>query len=95
MLNPSSWGWGAKTGFFWAASGAICAVWTYFRVPEPKGRSYAEMDMLFAARISARKFKHTDVADFATVADRQSESEQGDTKDEKAAVRHAEHASGT
>ena len=93
MLNPSAWAWGAKTGFFWAASGAICAVWTYFRVPEPKGRSYAEMDMLFAARISARKFKQTAVADFATTGDGQSGSEHSDTKDEKGAAMYTERAS--
>ena len=51
------------------------------------------MDMLFAARISARKFKHTDVAGFAAVADGQSESEDGDTKHEKGAVVHDERAS--
>lgn len=64
MLNPDAWNWGAKAGFFWAGTGALCAVWTYFRVPEPKGRSYAEMDMLFEAKVSARKFKETNVESF-------------------------------
>ncbi|CAD0096701.1 unnamed protein product, partial [Aureobasidium vineae] len=64
MLNPDAWGWGAKAGFFWAGTGALCAVWTYFRVPEPKGRTYAEMDMLFDAKISARKFSQTNVECF-------------------------------
>jgi SP family general alpha glucoside:H+ symporter-like MFS transporter len=66
MLNPDSWNWGAKAGFFWAGTGMLCAVWTYFRVPEPKGRTYAEMDMLFEARTSARKFKETSVDSFVT-----------------------------
>ena len=35
MLNSSSWDWGGKAGFFWAASCAVCAVWTFFRLPEP------------------------------------------------------------
>ncbi|KAH0277784.1 sugar porter family MFS transporter, partial [Aureobasidium melanogenum] len=64
MLNPDAWNWGAKAGFFWASTGALCAVWTYFRVPEPKGRTYAEMDMLFEARVSARKFSETPVENF-------------------------------
>ena len=59
MLNPSAWGWGAKAGFFWAGSCLLCAVWTYFRLPEPKGRTYGELDILFERRISARKFKNT------------------------------------
>ncbi|KAI4854782.1 sugar porter family MFS transporter, partial [Aureobasidium sp. EXF-8846] len=67
MLNPDSWNWGAKAGFFWAGTGMLCAVWTYFRVPEPKGRTYAEMDMLFEAHTSARKFKETSVDSFVTV----------------------------
>jgi SP family general alpha glucoside:H+ symporter-like MFS transporter len=66
MLNPDSWNWGAKAGFFWAGTGMLCVVWTYFRVPEPKGRTYAEMDMLFEAHTSARKFKETSVDSFDT-----------------------------
>ncbi|THY05007.1 sugar porter family MFS transporter [Aureobasidium pullulans] len=67
MLNPDAWNWGAKAGFFWAGTGALCAVWTYFRVPEPKGRTYAEMDMLFDAHTSARKFKETSVESFGSM----------------------------
>jgi hypothetical protein len=69
MLNTDSWNWGAKAGFFWAGTGMLCAVWTYFRVPEPKGRTYAEMDMLFEARVSARKFRETSVEAFGTAGD--------------------------
>jgi SP family general alpha glucoside:H+ symporter-like MFS transporter len=55
--TPSGWGWGARSGFFWAGSCAMCVLWIYFRLPEPKGRTYAEMDILFKHRVSARKFK--------------------------------------
>ena len=61
MLNPSAWNWGAKAGFFWAGTCALCAVWTYFRLPEPKGRTYGELDVLFERGVSARKFKTTEV----------------------------------
>ncbi|TVY82806.1 Maltose permease MAL31 [Lachnellula suecica] len=57
--TPSGWGWGAKSAFFWAGSCFLCVVWVYFRLPEPKGRTYGEMDVLFERRISARKFKET------------------------------------
>ncbi|KAK6438593.1 hypothetical protein LTR95_005197 [Oleoguttula sp. CCFEE 5521] len=66
MLNPQAWNFGAKAGFFWAGVGALCTVYTFFRVPEPKGRTYAEMDMLFEAKVSARKFKYTSVENFAS-----------------------------
>lgn len=61
MLNPSAWNWGAKTGFFYAGTCFLCFVWAYFRLPEPKGRTYAELDVLFEKRISARKFASTQV----------------------------------
>ncbi|EQL02995.1 MRT, a raffinose family of oligosaccharides transporter [Ophiocordyceps sinensis CO18] len=76
MLNPTAWNWGAKSGFFWACTCFICAVWTYFRLPEPKGRSYGELDILFEERVSARKFKSTSVAMFdARHVDSSSEGE--------------------
>ncbi|KAK9320903.1 general substrate transporter [Lipomyces orientalis] len=59
MLNPTAWNWRAKTGFFWAGSCSLCLVWAYFRLPEPKGRTYGEIDDLFERRIPARKFKET------------------------------------
>ncbi|KAL2757281.1 hypothetical protein ACRALDRAFT_2025112 [Sodiomyces alcalophilus JCM 7366] len=61
MLNPSAWNWGARAGFFWAGTCGLCAIWSYFRLPEPKGRTYAELDILFEQRVSARKFKTTAV----------------------------------
>ncbi|KAJ4344805.1 uncharacterized protein N0V89_012549 [Didymosphaeria variabile] len=64
MLNPSAWHWGAKSAFFWAGTCFLCLVWTYFRLPEPKGRTYGELDILFEQRVSARKFKETVVQEF-------------------------------
>lgn len=39
-------------------------MYAYFRIPEPRGRTYAEMDWLFAEGISARKFASTVVPRF-------------------------------
>ena len=61
MLNPEEWNWAGKAGFFWGGLCALCLVWAYFRVPEPKGRTFAEMDALFESGVSARKFKETKV----------------------------------
>lgn len=33
----------------------------YFRVPEPSGRSFAELDLLFQRGVPARKFATTEV----------------------------------
>ncbi|KAL7816726.1 hypothetical protein V8C26DRAFT_428955 [Trichoderma gracile] len=61
MLNPTAWGWGARTGFFWAGTALCCATWTFFRLPEPKGRAYGELDTLFEQGVSARRFATTAV----------------------------------
>ncbi|GJC83303.1 general alpha-glucoside permease [Colletotrichum liriopes] len=62
MLNPSAWNWGAKSGLFWAVSCLICFVWTWFRLPEPRGRTYGELEVLFEQGLPARKFSKTEVA---------------------------------
>lgn len=64
MLNPTAWHWGAKSGFFWAGSCFLSLVWTYFRLPEPKNRTYAELDILFERKIAASKFSKTVVNPF-------------------------------
>lgn len=61
MLNPDALGWRAKTGFFWAGICSLFLVWSFFRVPEPKGRTYGELDILFEKKVLARKFKETEV----------------------------------
>ncbi|PIA82923.1 General alpha-glucoside permease [Cercospora beticola] len=68
QLNPSAWNWGTSTGFFWSGSCLLCLIWTYFRLPEPKGRSFAELDILFENNVPARKFATTTVDTFDTSA---------------------------
>jgi SP family general alpha glucoside:H+ symporter-like MFS transporter len=65
MLNPTAWNWGNYAAFFWAGAALLCIVYSYFRIPEPAGRSFAELDILFERRVSARKFKGTQVDAFA------------------------------
>ncbi|GIJ89495.1 hypothetical protein Asppvi_008437 [Aspergillus pseudoviridinutans] len=56
MLNPTAGNWKGKTGFFWAGCAFLFFIWTYFRLPETKGKTFEELDILFARKISARKF---------------------------------------
>lgn len=61
FMNPQAWNIKGYTGFFW---GGICFgmfVWCYFRLPETKGRTFYEIDVLFAKRVPARKFASTSV----------------------------------
>jgi SP family general alpha glucoside:H+ symporter-like MFS transporter len=62
MLNPTAWAWGAKAGFFWAGTSVIGLVWSWWRLPETKGRTFAEIDTLFRNKMSAREFKGARVA---------------------------------
>lgn len=59
MLNPTAWNWGPKTGLFWAGVCFLTIVWAYYRLPEPKGRTCAELDDLFERKIPARQFATT------------------------------------
>lgn len=61
QLTPTAWDWRAYSGFFWAGTCFFCVVWVFFRLPEPKNRTYGELDLLFEAKIPARKFKSTKV----------------------------------
>lgn len=61
QLNSTAWNWGAKTGFFWAGGCFIAVIFAYFFVPETKGRTTAEIDILFEQKISPRKFYGVEV----------------------------------
>lgn len=57
MLNPTAWNWKAKACFLWAGTCSLCLIWCYFRLPEPKGLTYMELDILFEKRAAARQFR--------------------------------------
>lgn len=61
MMNPTQWNWKGKTAFFWAGLCFLTAIWSYFRVPETRGRTFEDLDLLFEHKISARKFENYDV----------------------------------
>ncbi|KAK9242915.1 hypothetical protein V1506DRAFT_494758 [Lipomyces tetrasporus] len=57
FMNPTKWNLKGYTGFVWGGTALLTFVWAYFRLPETKGRSYEEIDILFAKGVPARKFK--------------------------------------
>ncbi|KAK0390039.1 hypothetical protein NLU13_3612 [Sarocladium strictum] len=59
QLSSTDWNWGARTAFFWAGTCFLSVIWVFFRLPEPKDRTYAELDVLFEQRVPARKFAKT------------------------------------
>jgi MFS transporter, SP family, general alpha glucoside:H+ symporter len=61
FMNPTAWNWKGKTAFFWAGTNLLGLIWTYFRLPEPKGLTYADLDVLFENKVSARRFRKVEV----------------------------------
>lgn len=65
FMNPTAWNVKGKTAFFWAATALGMLCWSYFRLPEPKGRTYEELDLLFQKKVPARQFSSTQVDPYA------------------------------
>ena len=57
MINPAEANMQGKLGFFFGGLAGVCLIWAFFRVPETKGRTYEELDLLFDKGVPARKFK--------------------------------------
>jgi SP family general alpha glucoside:H+ symporter-like MFS transporter len=66
FMNPTAWNASGKTGFFWGSTALLTFIWAYFRLPEAKGRTYEELDILFARGVSARKFSSEHVDAYGT-----------------------------
>ena len=65
MMNPTQWNWKGKTGFFWFGTAFLTLTWAFFRLPETKGRTYEELDLMFAAEVPTRKFSTHQVGAYA------------------------------
>ncbi|KAI1801787.1 sugar transporter [Daldinia bambusicola] len=65
QLSSTAWNWGAKTAYFWAGTCLLSSIWVFFRLPEPKGRTYAELDLLFEHKVPARHFSRTKIDPFS------------------------------
>jgi len=59
MLNPTGGNLIGKCGYVWGATGFVCFLVAFFFLPEMKGRSYREIDILFKRKVPARKWKNT------------------------------------
>ncbi|KAK4237895.1 sugar transporter-like protein [Achaetomium macrosporum] len=68
MQHPAAWNFKGKSGFFWGGTAFIVFIWAYFRLPEIKGRTYEELDILFANKTPARKFAKSHVDAYALSA---------------------------
>jgi hypothetical protein len=74
MLNSDEANWGGKAGFLFGGTSFVCFLWCHFRLPESRGRTFEELDILFEKRIPAKQFKNYDLLGGRN-ADRAPESE--------------------
>jgi hypothetical protein len=58
-INPDQGNLGGKIAFIFGSVLVLSAVYIFFMIPETKGRTYAEIDELWARGIPPRKFKET------------------------------------
>lgn len=56
---PQGGNLGGKCGYVWGGTGLVCLVTAFWYLPEMKGRSYREIDILFKRNVPARKWKST------------------------------------
>ncbi|CRG83368.1 Maltose permease MAL31 [Talaromyces islandicus] len=61
MINSDQGDWRGKTGFLFGGISLLCYVWCFFRLPESKGRTFEELDILFERKVPPRKFKNHDL----------------------------------
>ncbi|KAK9251134.1 major facilitator superfamily domain-containing protein [Lipomyces tetrasporus] len=57
FINPTKWNLKGYTGFVWGSTALLTFIWAYYRIfRRTKGRSFDEIDILFAKGVPARKF---------------------------------------
>ncbi|KAK7207357.1 general substrate transporter [Myxozyma melibiosi] len=66
FMNPQAWNLKGYTGFVWGGTCFLVFVWSYYRLPETRNRTFHELDILFAEKVPARKFATTEVDAFDT-----------------------------
>lgn len=61
LMSPKELNLRGYTGFVWGGAAFITFGWAFFRLPETKGRTFEELDILFSQKVGARKFRKVKV----------------------------------
>ncbi|KAH8893601.1 general substrate transporter [Thozetella sp. PMI_491] len=56
-MNEDRGNWRGKIGFLFAGLGALSTLYCFFCMPETKGRTFEELDIMFEAKVPSRNFK--------------------------------------
>ncbi|KAK8200966.1 hypothetical protein M8818_006286 [Zalaria obscura] len=68
-INVDEANWRGKLGFLFAGIGALCSVWCYFCLPESKGRTVEELDIMFEQKVGSRQFSKYHIVGAVEVGD--------------------------
>jgi MFS family permease len=55
-LNSDQANWRGKAGFLFGGVSFVCCIWSWLRIPESRGLTFEELDILFERRIPLRQF---------------------------------------
>ncbi|CAK7205136.1 hypothetical protein SEUCBS139899_007901 [Sporothrix eucalyptigena] len=69
LVNPDEANLEGKIAFIYGGILAVCAVVSFFIIPETKGRTFTQVDLLFQSGTSARKFASVDIDVLQTAAE--------------------------
>ena len=58
IMSPDAGNLGVKTAFVFAGCIFFTLIWTYFYVPETKGRTLAEVDEMYSIGLPMRDWRH-------------------------------------
>jgi MFS transporter, SP family, general alpha glucoside:H+ symporter len=64
MFNPENGNMRGKIGFVFAGLGILCFAWSYYRLPETKGRTFRELDIMFERKVATRQFRTYNIYDY-------------------------------
>lgn len=56
LINPGYANLKGKTAFVWFGTALPVLIWSFFRLPETKDRTYEELDIMFENNVPTRKF---------------------------------------
>jgi hypothetical protein len=63
MINPDEANMRGKVGFVFGGLALLCVTWSWFNLPELRGLTFQEIDILFAMKIKARHFDKAEIRD--------------------------------
>ncbi|WWC73879.1 uncharacterized protein I206_107851 [Kwoniella pini CBS 10737] len=90
MVTATAWNWQAKSAYFWLGCNLICLTWTFFRLPETGGFSFAELDILFANKVPTRQFTKVKIRNDAAEIGTEKQIHDQDHDEGKGEIEHVE-----